>query len=263
MYLPTSLEYGNQNGWNLHAYDEVKELTGADEGDIEFEHHIAYELHEPFSAPSQSDQLAPIYPGSYANTAPELPHTNHAAGFYDEESGIWPSYTENSDTSQAFMEDARYVLGHSAGFGNNISTMEYGPASANDHDANLGQFHETNIVDISSEYRVQDPTWPPQQSISSTLSVTPASSQPSGENPMTCPRGCRGTFGRTGEYRRHMRKHEARNIFCTQPGCTMAFYRKDKLSDHLRQAHRIIQTGRTRRAAAIGPMSAASTSSSA
>ncbi|KAH4070827.1 hypothetical protein HBI04_204370 [Parastagonospora nodorum] len=161
------------------------------------------------------------------------------------------------------MEDTRYVLGHGAGFENNISVMAYGPDSANDHDANLEAFHETNIVDLSSEYRVQDLTWPPQQPIGLTSSVTPASSQPSGESPMTCPRGCMGTFGRSGDYRRHIRKHEARNIFCTQPGCTMAFYRKDKLSDHLRQAHRIIQTRRARRAAAIGSMSAASTSSSA
>ncbi|KAH4052339.1 hypothetical protein HBI81_211110 [Parastagonospora nodorum] len=161
------------------------------------------------------------------------------------------------------MEDTRYVLGHSAGFENNILIMGYSPESANDHSANLGQFHETNVVGVSSEYRVQDPTWLTQRTISSTPSATPASSQPSGESPMTCPRGCRGTFGRAGEYRRHMRKHDARNIFCTQPGCTMAFYRKDKLSDHLRQAHRIIQTRRARRAAAIGPMSAASTSSSA
>jgi uncharacterized C2H2 Zn-finger protein len=203
----------------------------------------------------------PINHWSYANTAPAQPHLNHAGGLFDEESAVWPLYTGNTEASQTFMEDTRYVLGHSAGFGNNISTMEYGSASANDHDANLGQFHETNILNLSSEYRVQDPTWPPQQPISSTPSATPASSQPSGESPMTCPRGCRGTFGRTGEYRRHMRKHKARNIFCTQPSCTMAFYRKDKLSDHLRQAHKIIQTGRARRAAAIGSTNAASTAS--
>ena len=192
--------------------------------------------------------------GSCANTAPAQSHTNHTGFFFNEASSVSPD----------FVEDARFVLGDDAGFQDNLSTTRpaSGFDSADDHNTIPGFFH-ANVMDFFSEYRVQDLPWPPQQPIGSTLSVTPASSQPPSQGPMTCSRGCRGTFGRPEEYRRHMRKHGPRNIFCTQSGCTMAFYRKDKLNDHLRQAHKIIQTERARRAAAIGSTTAASTAGGA
>jgi hypothetical protein len=70
--------------------------------------------------------------------------------------------------------------------------------------------------------------------------------QPFGQALM-CPRGCEGTFGRRGEYRRHMKKHERHAFQCNQIGCYKSFYRKDKLNDHLRQAHGIVAPGSRRR----------------
>ncbi|KAF1940041.1 hypothetical protein EJ02DRAFT_495893 [Clathrospora elynae] len=63
--------------------------------------------------------------------------------------------------------------------------------------------------------------------------------QSSGEAHPQCPRGCRGTFGRPEEYRRHMRKHNGPFYLCNQPGCDKQSHRKDKLRDHLRQAHKL------------------------
>jgi hypothetical protein len=55
--------------------------------------------------------------------------------------------------------------------------------------------------------------------------------------PLQCPQGCVGTFGRPGEYRRHMRKHDGPFFHCTHPNCGMRFYRQDKLRDHLNKGH--------------------------
>ncbi|KAI4926920.1 uncharacterized protein J4E92_006081 [Alternaria infectoria] len=52
-----------------------------------------------------------------------------------------------------------------------------------------------------------------------------------------CPYGCAGTFGRPGEYNRHMKKHNGPFFPCTQPSCGMIFYRRDKLRDHLARGH--------------------------
>ncbi|KAI4662914.1 uncharacterized protein J4E79_004225 [Alternaria viburni] len=52
-----------------------------------------------------------------------------------------------------------------------------------------------------------------------------------------CPYGCPNTFGRPGEYRRHMKKHNGPFFPCTRPHCGRMFYRQDKLSDHLNKGH--------------------------
>jgi hypothetical protein len=59
-----------------------------------------------------------------------------------------------------------------------------------------------------------------------------------GGTPLDCPHGCTGTFRRTTEYRRHMKKHNGPFHPCTVPNCGKTFYRGDKLRDHLRQGHR-------------------------
>jgi hypothetical protein len=53
-----------------------------------------------------------------------------------------------------------------------------------------------------------------------------------------CPHGCRGTFRRDGDYRRHMRKHVKPRYRCPVMDCDMTFYRADKMRDHLRQGHK-------------------------
>jgi hypothetical protein len=46
--------------------------------------------------------------------------------------------------------------------------------------------------------------------------------------------GCTKTFRRPGDYRRHMRKHQAPIFKCIDVDCDLKFYRMDKLRDHLR-----------------------------
>ena len=52
-----------------------------------------------------------------------------------------------------------------------------------------------------------------------------------------CPYGCTNTFGRPGEYRRHMKKHNGPFYPCTRAHCSKMFYRQDKLRDHLDKGH--------------------------
>ncbi|KAH6094308.1 hypothetical protein HBI65_125600 [Parastagonospora nodorum] len=68
-------------------------------------------------------------------------------------------------------------------------------------------------------------------------------SQSSGSSSLTCPRGCRNNFRRPGDLRLHMRSHEGPFLFCSHPGCTMKFYRRDKLSYHLRTMHTTLAPG--------------------
>jgi len=52
-----------------------------------------------------------------------------------------------------------------------------------------------------------------------------------------CPYGCPGTFGRPGELRRHMKKHNGPFFPCTHANCGKMFYRQDKLRDNLAKGH--------------------------
>ncbi|KAF3042296.1 hypothetical protein E8E11_004475 [Didymella keratinophila] len=54
-----------------------------------------------------------------------------------------------------------------------------------------------------------------------------------------CPLGCSATFGRPGNRRRHMRKHEAPRYKCMVIECDKTFARADKLRDHMRKGHRL------------------------
>jgi uncharacterized C2H2 Zn-finger protein len=93
----------------------------------------------------------------------------------------------------------------------------------------------------------------PQLQPSSSISTSNAGPiQPSGTNLLACPHGCQSTFGRPSEYRRHMTKHQGRAFNCTQPSCIKSFHRRDKLRDHLRQAHKITQAREAHAATANG-----------
>jgi hypothetical protein len=54
---------------------------------------------------------------------------------------------------------------------------------------------------------------------------------------MRCPHGCPATFGRGGEYRRHMRNHEPHRFRCPMISCPKTFSRADKLRDHAKKGH--------------------------
>ena len=51
-----------------------------------------------------------------------------------------------------------------------------------------------------------------------------------------CPR-CPATFGRGGEYRRHLRIHQAPRYRCPMIDCPKEFSRADKLRDHAKRGH--------------------------
>jgi hypothetical protein len=53
-----------------------------------------------------------------------------------------------------------------------------------------------------------------------------------------CTAGCNKTFGRAGDWRRHMGKHALPKFQCIIIGCDKRFYRKDKLKAHVRQGHK-------------------------
>ena len=58
------------------------------------------------------------------------------------------------------------------------------------------------------------------------------------DDSIRCPKGCRATFGRGEELRRHMKKHQAPRYRCCFIDCDMTFYRADKLRDHLKKGHK-------------------------
>ncbi|KAF2654871.1 hypothetical protein K491DRAFT_693412 [Lophiostoma macrostomum CBS 122681] len=53
-----------------------------------------------------------------------------------------------------------------------------------------------------------------------------------GDERLRCPKGCKSTFRRPAEFRRHMRKHETPQFQCLFNGCDKKFYRKDKAMAH-------------------------------
>ena len=54
---------------------------------------------------------------------------------------------------------------------------------------------------------------------------------------LRCPHGCQATFGRGGEYRRHMMIHERLRYRCPMVDCPRTFSRADKLRDHAKRGH--------------------------
>jgi hypothetical protein len=56
---------------------------------------------------------------------------------------------------------------------------------------------------------------------------------------LTCPQGCTKTFGRPGDFRRHMLKHGPPKFKCVVLECERTFHRADKLRQHIKQGHKI------------------------
>jgi hypothetical protein len=168
--------------------------------------------------------------------------------------------------TEDFAEDAQLLLGQCADSNFNgwfiptgCSAWAAAWAAAYDNSQLTFQDHQTTI---GGDYAPFAPGLGALDSNPTVIApITPTvhgPPQPSTQGLSGCPHGCGGTFGRPGEYRRHMRKHANPNFFCTQHGCTKSFYRRDKLNDHLRQKHGIIQPRRARVAAVIGAANVAS-----
>ncbi|KAH7385266.1 hypothetical protein DE146DRAFT_769015 [Phaeosphaeria sp. MPI-PUGE-AT-0046c] len=164
-----------------------------------------------------------------------------------------PQYIVGTDLTREFAEDAQLLLGPCAN--NDIyeeiiaKELSLGTVAYDDSHLTIQNHTYDTTVEGGHGSSVPCSENPGSTSMigfqftSPMGLVTPAvqaSLQPSAQTAPVCPHGCRGTFGRPGEYRRHMGKHANPTFFCTQRGCLKSFYRKDKLKDHLRQGHGIV-----------------------
>ncbi|KAJ4335585.1 hypothetical protein N0V87_005979 [Didymella glomerata] len=50
---------------------------------------------------------------------------------------------------------------------------------------------------------------------------------------------CNASYQRKGDCQRHLKKHNGPFFYCDQRGCSMEFYRHDKLRAHMQQGHDI------------------------
>jgi hypothetical protein len=165
------------------------------------------------------------------------PDTDLVYEIYDERPDLPLDEGSNVAASSEFMEDANFVLSASEelfyaspyhnSFLNNVNACNGAPVTPQDSTVLNGP-GEAPAAALSQT----QPTGPTQPTIANP-------SQPSIQSPLTCPHGCRGSFNRPGEYRRHMGKHRGHTLMCPQSGCGKTFYRKDKVTDHLRQFHKI------------------------
>lgn len=81
-------------------------------------------------------------------------------------------------------------------------------------------------------------SFPSASLVTTDVATEPDAAHAASDEVLRCPRGCRGTFRRPGDFRRHMRKHEQPRYKCPMFDCDKTFYRADKMRDHLRQGHR-------------------------
>jgi hypothetical protein len=144
--------------------------------------------------------------------------------------------------SAEYFDDARHVLGTAAYRDDHLVDAEP-PFTTADIVNGLDSFtpmplkYPMSIVYPDEDFSPASAL--PQDQVIGYAPPTAAAAQSSSQGPLTCPNGCSATFSRPGEYRRHMKKHGGRSFPCTQPGCSMSFYRRDKLRDHLRQLHKM------------------------
>jgi hypothetical protein len=143
------------------------------------------------------------------------------------------------EPSPEFFEDARNLLGPVANTDNDFRA-HYPSGSVNGYPAH-DHLADAGVVPMAVRQEVGMVAAPINTHIPIPVAAplaNAAAPQPSGQN-LVCTTCGVATFGRVGEWRRHMKKHGPPSFFCTQAGCTMSFYRKDKLRDHRRQAHGI------------------------
>ncbi|KAI4671022.1 uncharacterized protein J4E88_009417 [Alternaria novae-zelandiae] len=95
----------------------------------------------------------------------------------------------------------------------------------------IQDFDQSNIP-IGSAAQLNEASYPGM--VSATPAQAPA---PAAANRIRCPHGCPATFGRGGEYRRHMMIHEPARYRCPMVDCPKTFSRADKLRDHAKRGH--------------------------
>jgi hypothetical protein len=219
-------------------------------------------VHEPFGTYAQIS--GPVLDASVGYTETlrgeyyELPNT-----LVDRVTSVNYWQPEEAAVSSDYIEDAQMVLDINYNIDDNLSHYSnYAHDHVNSYNAPPAALPVSAMINLSGQSAFPAPALPRAQFSGFISTVTVRPTQPSGANALTCPLGCRGTFGRPSEYRRHWKKHEGRDYACMQPGCSRSFHMKDKLRDHLRQGHKITHYGRAHAAAVTGVQSAAASSRS-
>ena len=102
-----------------------------------------------------------------------------------------------------------------------------------DWDRILANNHFTNDIPVAGTQIIEvTRTVPP---IAAADSATSPRNNPNGRTSCTY-EGCFKTFGRTADFRRHLKKHNPDRLHCRQ--CNYRTYRKDKLREHQNKRHR-------------------------
>jgi uncharacterized Zn-finger protein len=161
-------------------------------------------------------------------------------------------HPEDAPVSTDYIYDAQVILNTSFNAYDSFPSYWIHTSGVFDsHDVSAATIQAPSVVSFTGDVLYAQ-ALPHYQPSGFTSPVTADTTQSAVTNSPACPHGCEATFGRPSEYRRHMTKHQGRSFNCTQPGCIKSFNRRDKLRDHLRQAHKITQPGRARAAAATG-----------
>ncbi|KAH6868115.1 hypothetical protein BKA58DRAFT_188694 [Alternaria rosae] len=95
----------------------------------------------------------------------------------------------------------------------------------------IQEFHQSTIS-LADAAQLNPASYPAPVSALPATVPTPAAA-----DRFRCPHGCPATFGRGGEYRRHMMIHERPRYRCPIVDCPKAFSRADKLRDHAKRGH--------------------------
>jgi hypothetical protein len=215
--------------------------------------------HEPLSIYSQTSGSVSEASVKYTETLPgeyyELSNV-----LIDRSAGINLPHSEDVEVSSAFIEDTKTVLDPNYNMQDNFAYSNHAPGYVSSYNARPVAFPAPATVNLSGQNALPAPALHQTRFSGFNPTTTVGPTHPPGANTLTCPLGCRGTFGRPSEYQRHWRRHEGRSYPCMQPGCSRSFHRKDKLRDHLRQGHKITHPERAHAAAVTGVQSAAASS---
>jgi hypothetical protein len=207
--------------------------------------------YEPFSVYAQISGSVSDASVVYTETLPEE-YYELSNVLIDRSADVNLWQPEDVEISSAFIEDTQTVLDPNYNIDDNLPYSNHAPCYVSSYNDSPVMFPVPAMVNFSGQDANPAPALPQAQSSDFNSIIIIRPTHPPGTNALTCPLGCRGTFGRPSEYRRHCKKHEGRSYPCMQPGCSRSFHRKDKLRDHLRQCHKITHHGRAHAAAVTG-----------
>ena len=164
-------------------------------------------------------------------------------------------YSPSIDEPYLYRNDVPTLLEQYALTSPSFTSMSSGYPVANPHmaessDPSMSQGFPSYTMNPQEPYIFNAHTNPgysqldtgfPQHSVSATHSESshdPAGTTRTNEKPHACRFGCGKSFRRKGDMERHAGVHSARTLWCQVAGCNSAFYRKDKLDEHVLKKHR-------------------------